>query len=123
MKRFALAAAFAFALTPAFAADVNGEWLHEDGKSKVHFAACGGGAVCGTISWLKDPATAKGKVGQKVFYEMKPNGDNSWAGKAFNPDDGNEYTGKMSLAGDSLHTSGCVFGGLICKSVDWTRVK
>jgi uncharacterized protein (DUF2147 family) len=103
----------------ALAGDVLGEWSRDDGKAKVRFAPCGG-AVCGVIAWLKD-TTGNGKVGQRVFFDMKPAGDNSWAGSAFNPEDGKEYTGKMTLAGDHLSTAGCVFGGLICKTVEWTR--
>ena len=30
---------------------------------------------------------------------------------------------QVVLEGDALKTSGCVFGGLICKSVNWTRLK
>ncbi len=105
----------------AFAADVNGEWLRADGVTKVRFSPCGA-AVCGAVSWLKDQ-NGPAKVGQKVFFDMKPNGENSWAGKAFNPDDGKEYSGKMTLSGDLLTTSGCVFGGLICKSYNWTRAR
>ena len=52
---------------------------------------------------------------------MKPAGEGKWVGSAFNPEDGKNYSGKMTLAGDKLNTSGCVLGGLICKSVDWTR--
>ena len=115
-----LAAATAFS-TAALAADVTGEWLRADGVSKVRFSACGS-AVCGTISWLKDP-NAPAKVGQQVFFDMKPSGDNKWAGSAFNPEDGKTYSGKMTLSGDSLNTAGCVLGGLICKSVDWKRVQ
>jgi uncharacterized protein (DUF2147 family) len=103
----------------ASAGEVSGVWLHEDGNSKVRFARCGD-AVCGTISWLKDPKGA-GKVGQRVFYDMIPAGDDSWTGKAFEPASGKEYSGKMSLSGDRLTTAGCVFGGLICKSIVWTR--
>ena len=123
MRRLAWAAALVVAIAPAaFAADVNGEWLRGDGKSKVRFAPCGGGAICGTVTWLRD-ADSPAKIGQKVFYEMRSSGDNTWAGKAFNPDDGKEYTGKMTLTGASLNTAGCVFGGLICKSFDWTRAQ
>jgi uncharacterized protein (DUF2147 family) len=103
----------------AAAGDASGVWLHEDGGSKVRFARCGA-AVCGTIAWLKDKSGA-GKVGQRVFYDMLPAGDNAWAGKAFEPSSGKEYAGKMSLAGETLTTAGCVFGGLICKSIVWTR--
>ncbi|WP_158817803.1 DUF2147 domain-containing protein [Methylocapsa sp. S129] len=111
----ALAASINFAL----AGDVLGEWSRDDGKARVRFAPCGA-AVCGAITWLKDTSGA-GKVGQRVFFDMKPKGDDAWAGSAFNPEDGREYTGKMTLAGDHLSTAGCVFGGLICKTVEWTR--
>ena len=108
--------------SPAFAGDVLGEWARGDGQGRVRFAPCGGGAVCGVVTWVKDPK-APGKVGEKVFYEMRPSGDNAWSGKAFNPDDGKEYTGKMTLDGDRLRTAGCVFAGLVCKSFDWKRVQ
>ena len=105
----------------AWAADVLGEWARDDGKAKVRFAACGP-AVCGVVSWLKEPSD-KAKVGQQVFFDMKPNGDNAWAGTAFNPEDGRNYTGKMTMTGNHLVTAGCVFGGLLCKSVAWTRTQ
>ena len=54
---------------------------------------------------------------------MKPNGEDSWAGTAFNPEDGKRYTAKLTLSGDHLVTAGCVLGGLICKSFDWTRTR
>lgn len=111
--------ALAASVDLALAGDVLGEWTRDDGKARVRFAPCGS-AVCGAISWLRD-ADAKGKVGQRVFFDMKRAGDNSWAGSAFNPEDGRTYTGKMSLAGGHLSTAGCVFGGLICKTVAWTR--
>ena len=103
----------------ALAGDVLGIWLHEDGGSKVRFAPCGA-AICGTIAWLKDTGGA-GKVGQRVFFDMIPAGADAWTGKAFEPSSGKEYSGKMALAGDRLTTAGCVFGGLICKSIVWTR--
>jgi uncharacterized protein (DUF2147 family) len=52
---------------------------------------------------------------------MKPSGPNVWAGMAFNPDDGRNYTGKMTMSGDSLVTAGCILGGWICKTVAWTK--
>ncbi len=112
---------FFAAATAARADGVLGEWARNDGHGSVKFEPCGD-AVCGTIASMKDPK-GPGKIGQKVFFDMKPSGEGAWAGKAFNPEDGKEYTGKMSLAGPSLVTQGCVFGGLICKSLEWTRVK
>jgi uncharacterized protein (DUF2147 family) len=112
----------AASVSAAMAGDVKGEWAREDGKTKVRFAPCGADAVCGTITWLKDPS-GPAKVGEQVFFDMKPSGDNAWAGTAFNPDDGQRYTGKMTLSGDRLTTAGCVLGGLLCKSFGWTRAK
>jgi uncharacterized protein (DUF2147 family) len=113
--------AFALAGGNAIAAEVNGTWLRDTGASHVKFASCGN-AICGNIVWIKPGVTTPAKVGQKIFYDMKPNGANSWSGTAFNPEDGKTYTGKMSLSGNTLTTSGCVMGGMICKSTTWTRL-
>ena len=78
--------------------------------------------MCGFIAWKKDPK-GPGKIGEQVFFDMKPNGADSWAGTAYNPEDGKRYTGKITLSGDHLTTAGCVFGGLICKSFGWSRVR
>jgi uncharacterized protein (DUF2147 family) len=45
----------------------------------------------------------------------------SGTGKAFNPEDGKTFRGKMVLIGAKLKTSGCAFGGLIWKNVVWVR--
>lgn len=122
LRRSLLALAALVVFSPvALAGDVVGEWARDDGKAKVRFAACGA-AMCGNIIWLKE-RDGPAKVGQQVFFDMKPSGDNAWAGTAFNPEDGKTYTGKMTLTGDHLLTAGCVFGGLICKSVAWTRAQ
>jgi uncharacterized protein (DUF2147 family) len=57
----------------------------------------GGDAVCGSISWLRDPNN-RGKVGQQVFFDMKPLRDNAWTGSAFNQEDGKTYSGKHTLS-------------------------
>lgn len=123
MRMWISAAAAIAAMTAAstaFAQDATGVWLRDNGNSRVRIAPCGA-ALCGAIAWVKDPS-GPGKVGQRVFYDMKPNGAGAWSGKAFNPEDGKTYTGKMTLSGSTLTTSGCVLGGLICKSVSWKRV-
>jgi len=105
---------------PALAQDARGTWLHQTGNARVRISDCGS-ALCGVISWTKDNSTPA-RVGQRVFYNMKPSKPNAWAGNAFNPEDGKNYSGTMTLSGNSLTTAGCVLGGLICKSVHWTRV-
>ena len=121
-RRLLLAALLVAApLHSALAADLSGEWARDDGHGRVRFAPCGD-SLCGIISARSDP-NAAGKIGQKVFYDMKPDSEDSWRGSAFNPDDGRVYTGKMSLAGAHLTTAGCVLGGIICKTVTWSKVK
>ena len=122
LRILALSAVLASLSAPAYAGDAKGEWMRDDGKAKVRFASCGE-ALCGAISWLREPKTDPAKVGQQVFFGMKPKGDNVWSGAAFNPEDGKTYSGKMTLSGDHLTTAGCVLGGLICKSMNWTRVR
>ncbi|MGC2787077.1 MAG: DUF2147 domain-containing protein [Roseiarcus sp.] len=120
MMRVLLAALAIVTASVAMAGDVTGTWTRDDGSAKIRFSACGGGAVCGFLAWKKDPSGAA-KIGQKLFSGMKPNGKDSWAGTAFNPEDGRHYAAKLRLSGDHLVTAGCVLGGLICKSFDWTR--
>lgn len=119
--RWFLAALCALAPLAASAQDATGVWMRENGRSQVRIAPCGG-ALCGVISWLRD-SSGPSKVGQRVFYGMVPQGDGTWSGHAFNPEDGKTYNGTMTLSGNSLTTSGCVLGGLICKSVHWSRVR
>lgn len=106
-------------IAAAGAQEVTGTWQRDTGASRVRFAKCGE-ALCGTISWLRDP-NGPAKLGQRIFYDMKPNGANKWSGSAFNPEDGKTYSGTMTLSGDTLTTAGCIMGGLICRSVKWTR--
>jgi uncharacterized protein (DUF2147 family) len=113
------ATATLFAATPAIA-DPTGTWLRDNGNSRIRMAACGS-AICGTVVWVKDP-DGPSKVGQRVFYDMVPSGANAWSGKAFNPEDGKTYAGKMTLSGSTMTTSGCVLGGIVCRSVSWKKV-
>ena len=106
----------------ALAADeLVGSWQRSDGTSRIRMTPCGG-AVCGSVSWLKDPANSPSKVGQQIFFGMKPDGAGTWSGSAFNPEDGKTYSGKATVSGSSLTTQGCALGGLVCRSVSWTKM-
>jgi uncharacterized protein (DUF2147 family) len=116
-----VALALISAVSAASANDATGLWIRDDGSAKLRFVLCGGGGtVCGFLAWKKESG-GPARVGQKLFSDMKPNGVDSWAGSAFNPEDGKRYSAKLTLSGDHLVTAGCVLGGLICKSFDWTR--
>ena len=116
---FIAAAAFCGFAAEASAQSAAGTWLREGGASRVRVAPCGD-ALCGTITWLKD-ASGPAKVGQRVFFDMKPNGAGKWSGKAFNPEDGQNYSGNMTVSGSSMTTQGCRFGGIVCRSVNWSK--
>jgi uncharacterized protein (DUF2147 family) len=129
------------AIVPAFAADPFGTWSTEGGESKVKISNCGG-ALCGALTWLKepnDPKTGKPKtdtenadpakrnrpmLGLQIVLGMKPSGTpDQWKGQVYNPKDGNTYSGSFTLTGaDTAELKGCAFG-FICKSQNWTRTQ
>jgi uncharacterized protein (DUF2147 family) len=142
MKRHLLAAAAMFVLTGStavFAAEPAGNWLTQTGGSRIKLADCGG-ALCGTIVWLKepnDPETGKPKtdknnsdaakrarplIGVQIVLGMKPAGADKWTGQVYNAEDGKTYSGNLTYSGgDSLQLQGCALGGLVCKSQTWTK--
>jgi len=120
-------------------ADPIGTWLTENGRSRVNVADCGG-ALCGTIVWLKepnDPETGKPKtdknnadagkrsrplIGVPIVISMRPNGSNKWSGQVYNAEDGKTYSGNLTEQGpNAVRLEGCALGGLVCKGQNWTR--
>jgi uncharacterized protein (DUF2147 family) len=139
--RLALCAGAALVIaSPALAADPNGIWLTEPGTSRIRIADCGG-ALCGSIVWLKDPNDAEtqkprldkfnadsGKrgrplMGVTIVIGMRPAGADKWSGQVYNAEDGKTYTGSITMQGaNALKLEGCALGGLLCKAQTWTRV-
>ena len=113
--------AFLLPASPGLADEVLGTWLRDNGALKVKFEPCGD-AICGDIVWLKPGSGLNAKVGKRLFFDMRPSGANSWIGKAASSDTGSIYSGKMSIEGSTLIISGCIAGGLICKSANWRSV-
>jgi uncharacterized protein (DUF2147 family) len=106
---------------PVLASEILGIWLRDSGDEQVKFGPCGD-AICGDVVWLKPGSDLNAKVGKRLFFDVRPSGANAWTGKAASSDTGSTYSGKMSVEGSTLITSGCIAGGLICKSVNWKRV-
>ena len=98
-----------------------GVWNREDGRGGVRIAACGD-ALCGHVVWLREKG-GPAFIGEKVLFDMRQTAADTWSGTAHNPEDGQDYAGTMTLEGDRLVTKGCLFAGLICKSVRLTRAK
>jgi uncharacterized protein (DUF2147 family) len=112
-------AAFFWGLNASFAGDVLGTWVSDEGALRIRFERCGD-AVCGNVVWLKPGSESKVRIGQPLFFDMHPDGANSWTGKTAY--DGSVYLSRMSIEGTNLNTSGCIMSGVFCKSTSWTRV-
>jgi uncharacterized protein (DUF2147 family) len=139
---FVSAAAVALVLiAPARAADPFGMWFTGDKKGKIKIVNCGGG-LCGNLVWLAeplDPETHQPKTDQNnanaslksrpllgipIVLDMKPSGPNTWEGKVYNSRDGSTYSGSFTMTGaNTADLKGCVMGGLICKTEEWTRAQ
>lgn len=99
-------------VAPAFADEgIVGTWKRPNGTI-ISYAACGGGKYCGTVQ------TGEYK-GKSIGTMSGKNG--SYRGEVNKLDEGKTYTGKASVKGNTLSLSGCVMGGLICKSESLIR--
>jgi uncharacterized protein (DUF2147 family) len=128
-------------IAPAFAADPTGTWYTSDKDSQVRISNCGG-ALCGTLVWLKepnDPATGRPKtdknnadaskqnrplIGVPIVLGMRPSGTpNQWSGNVYNASDGKTYSGSFTMTdANAAELKGCVLS-VLCKSQTWTRAK
>lgn len=134
MKPLHLAALGLFLLVgtaQAQTSDPSGTYLSESGETRVRVAKCGQ-AYCGTIIAVQgeskdvnnpDPKLKeRNLVGVQMISNIQPSGE-GFTGQLYNYKDGRTYTGKMSFAGgNAMQLSGCVLGGLICRSQTWKKV-
>ncbi|ESQ86065.1 hypothetical protein AEAC466_02435 [Asticcacaulis sp. AC466] len=102
------------------ASSPEGNWSRGDGKAKVRIAPCGDD-LCAVNTWIKTGVKDE-KVGDKLVMTVSHSGGGQWSGKAYDPQRKLTYRLKMTVAADTMKTSGCVLGGLICKGVTWSRI-
>lgn len=126
MKKLTLAACAASMLfaAPALADPVFGSWKSQpgDGGAYIHvkISACGS-KVCGKIT--KVVGKKSNVVGRSIIKNMKIDGGGKYSGGTiWAPDKDKTYASKMQLSGNKLKVSGCVAGGIICRSQSWTRL-
>ena len=135
ISSIAAAACLMLATGPSFAAAGNGpagEWVVADHTAVVRISKCGGG-YCGFVAKgqagkdYRNPDPRKRNrslVGIEVFFNMRPNGANSWVGQTYNADDGQMYAGRITVSGPgTLQVEGCVEGGGPCGSQSWSRAR
>jgi uncharacterized protein (DUF2147 family) len=105
---------------PASEPSIFGRWARGDGKSRVRIEPCGA-AICAINTWIRSGDTNE-KVGDKLVLNLKRLGATQWSGKAFDPRRNRHYSFKVDVAQRSMNTRGCIWGGLFCKSMGWTRL-
>jgi len=109
------------------AADLTGIWITEKSETGASMAVelfdCDG-KLCGKAIDVFD-APNRDSVGIEIIKGMKKKSDTSYKrGKIYAPDTKKWYKSKMTLqSDDKLKVSGCVLGGVICRSQMWTRQK
>lgn len=96
----------------AIADPIEGNWKTQSGETAA-IGGCGG-AYCITLK--------TGKHAGKQIGKMMVSGEGNYAGSITDPADDKTYKGKAKLNGSALKMSGCVFGGLICKSQNWSKL-
>ena len=125
--KLVLAAALALLASPALADPVEGIWQTQpdDGAyAHVQVAPCGP-AYCGTIikSFNAQGEYKSPNVGKQLIRNMAPKGGGKYEGQVWRPSNNKVYSGKLTLSGNSLKMQGCIAGGLLCSSQNWSRVR
>lgn len=99
-----------------------GSYLHVD------IRRCDSNQFCGVIieAFRKGDEKIENyeNAGKRMIWAMKVQGKGKWSGgKIWAPDTNKTYRSKMTLQADGaeLKVSGCIAGGLICRSQKWAR--
>ncbi len=125
----AAAAFLALSVQPASAQGVEGVWANPKGSVQVRTGSCGD-RLCGWIVYASPKAQADAKkagadplLGTALLRGYRANGDAQWAGQVYVPDRKEAYYSTIQLIdAQTLKVSGCILGGLLCKSQIWHRV-
>lgn len=118
-----------------------GVWLHANQRIKIEIVPCGD-LLCGKLVWFRWPNDAQGLplvdlknpdpalrarplLGLAVLSGLRRSSETAWEdGKIYNPDDGENYSAKMSINNDgSLRIRAYVLFPLFGKTQIWTRVR
>lgn len=105
-------------------APIYGVWLDHHKAVKVETESCGR-SLCGKVVWATPEAREEGidpLVGLQVLSNYHQTASGAWEGRVFVPDMKRKFFSRIEQAGpDRLKISGCILGGLLCKSQYWTR--
>jgi uncharacterized protein (DUF2147 family) len=116
----------------AIAPEVIGTWINPRGSVKVQTGKCTGGStgdLCGWVVWAAPQAQADARdsgvtrlIGTELLRGYRSAGPGRYRGEVYVPDMGRTFTSTIEQRGaGGLKISGCILGGLICKSQNWRR--
>ena len=112
------------------AAALAGTWINPRGSVKVETGDCAG-RLCGWVRWANAEAVQDARdagvralVGTELLEGYKRTSPTSWTGRVFVPDMGRTFYSRITqLDPNALRISGCILGGLVCKSQVWHRAR
>ena len=106
-----------------------GTWTNPRRTIVVKILLCGS-ELCGEIvaagAEAQNDAREAGVerlIGTELLQDYRKTGSGRWTGTVFVPDMARSFSSHIvQRSPDVLRISGCILGGLICKSQDWTRI-
>ena len=124
-----IAVAAAVPITASAQAALEGHWKNPKGSVVVRVTSCGA-AYCGVVVEASEKAKATARkggtpnlIGTRILTGMKPAGNGTFKGQAFDPKRNIRAPATIRLLGGStLVVKGCLISGIICKEQRWTRV-
>ena len=106
----------------------HGIWFNPHNNVKVETGDCGG-KLCGWVIWATPEAEQDARdggvqklVGTELLQDYRQTAGNRWQGRVFVPDMGRTFYSTITREEPvTLRISGCILGGLICKSQLWHK--
>lgn len=106
-----------------------GTWSNPKGTLSVRTSACAGG-LCGAIVWANGKALADARqagiphlIGTQLLQNYHHTAHGIWKGRVYVPDMGHSFPSRIFQNGpNQLTISGCLVGGLLCRSQVWRRL-
>jgi uncharacterized protein (DUF2147 family) len=106
-----------------------GVWRNPRNTVHVRIQPCGRD-MCGTVVWASARAQQKAReagtanlVGAQLFRQLRQQDPRTWGGRVFVPDLQRTVPGRLRVQSrNAVVASGCMLGGVVCRSQTWTRV-
>lgn len=115
-------------LPPGQKAQARTIWINPRHTVKVETGDCDG-KLCGGVVWATQEAEQDARDGgvqklicTELLQDYHQTSTDHWQGRVFVPDMGRSFYSTITRKGpEELKISGCILGGLICKSQLWHK--